>query len=167
MTLNTTGLNLEGSFNKWLRALVTETQTEINALLGSSYTITYYPNRSPESFPSVQSQFFSASGQSRGMLFDLVQIDVRTQSHDLSTPGGDRRLSRLITDSLKAKLGFSTKRNDFYAYFPLKDYVSNPSSPATKQNARIELFAQAGWAELPEEDKTLLRHQIDFQIFYR
>lgn len=167
MSLETSGLNLEQSFNLLVQTHVAEIQTVLNETLSSAYTIAVYFSEKVESFPSVQVQFFAAGGQDgqRHRKVDRLQIDVRTQ--DEEKPFLKKVVNRLIRDSLKKKLGFTTKRTQFHGFFEVKDYFENGMSATRKQNARIELFSTAGWTELDDEDPSVERWLIDFQIFYK
>lgn len=166
MTLYTGGINVEISFNALLSGYTTETQNEINALLSTSYSIPYYPGQAVESFPSVQSNFFTTGGQdsARHRLVDRVQIDVRTNNQ---SEAERKRLNRLIRDNLTNKLGLKIRRNSLHAYFPVNNFLENPSASTRQQNARIELFSTAGWLYAPDADPNILRWLIDFQIFYK
>lgn len=167
MSLHTNGINVEQSFNLLVQTYVSEIQTALNAQLGSSYVIPVFFDQPAEVFPSVQVRFFAAGGQSaaRHRKVDRLQIDVRTQ--DEQSPIRKKIVNRLIRDSLTDKLGLTTRRASFHAYFPVKDFFENKLAATRKQNARLELFSQSGWAEVPDEDPTVLRWLIDFEIFYK
>lgn len=164
MTLKTIGFDLEGSFNKMVRTHVAAIQGEINAALGTSHVIAYYPQQNPESFPSVRSWFFATGGQEGRRLVDRVQLDVNVKSADINNP--DRRLARLIRDSLADRLGLKSSRTEWKGFFDVKGYFANAMAPNNRQTVYLELASTAGWTQIPDEDPHILKFSIDFKILY-
>jgi len=165
MSLKTTAFNVEGSFHTLLSGHVATIKTELNAALGSNYALVYHAQQQPASFPSVRG-WFNQPGQliaARHRAGATVQVDIfaKSASADMSEA---RRQVLLIRDSLMDKLGFSTQRNGFYSYFDVKDYFSNPTTPATLSRCRLELAR--GWRELPDDQPLVIRQLADFRLIF-
>jgi len=160
------GFDVRGTFNVLLNGKVAEIQDEINAALGTSYSIAVLTNRQVETFPSVRIFFLTSGGldSRRRKFVDRVVIDVFTRTNPTNP---DYRLPNLITHSIFEKLGFSSSGNAIYNYESIKGYFDDTLNPATVRLFRIELDDPAGWEEVQGSDPDIIHFQCGLNIFYR
>jgi len=170
MTLQTLGYNLEGSYHKQAKAQLEATQNAINAAppdgLGTSYSIAYFAQKQPLSFPSMRGWVYLPSELLKGRQRHgiTVQMDLFTQaaSSDLSEA---RRLITLIRDTWMVKMGFKQGRAGWYALLDIKDYFANPASPQTIGQGRLEMVSRS-WVERPDSQPLVIRQQADFKLIF-
>lgn len=170
MTLETTAYNVEGSAHKLIKSHVADIKVDLAAAppagLGKTYALQYFSQSLPLAYPAVTGWFYLPDGQDerRHRRFEQLQLEVWTQS---PTPdkAEARRLAMLIRSTLIAKLGFTQQKARYRAEFPIKDYFSNPSAPASRGKCFIEMISKS-WRELPDQDPLVVRQQADFKLIF-
>lgn len=163
MTLTTLGFDVEGTFFKRLKAIVALIETDLQTA-SQAEALTFYPQREPETFPAVRCRLLAGAGIERRRRVARVQIDLFVES-DPAYP--DDGLLALIRDSLEARLGISTKRAAFHAYFDALGYFANAAGPAFRRHARLELVDPAGgWPEVIQPVPEIKCISRDFKILY-
>jgi hypothetical protein len=171
MTLETRAYNVNSSYHKIAKAQLLSTQNAINAAppagLGTAYSWAYYAQKQADTFPSLRTWIYLPGELLRGKnrRGDTVQHDffVQSASSDMSEA---RRLITLARDTWMAKMGFRRPHaGNWFGIFDLKDYFSNPSSPSTIGQFRLEMVS-ASWQELPDDQPLVIRQQADFKLIF-